>query len=245
MKDSIEPSQYPDRVCLSMVTDSSFFVTSTGTDIGKTVATRAMAEVFTAEEESVGYFKSVASGCEPSEWGYRSPDEVEMISAGGLDPDDVTASFRFNAPLSPDRAASRENKQFTVEDIMDKWKPFRESYDRVLVEGIGGVAVPFNESEDVVDLIEAMDIPAVIVVQSTLGTISYTRTAMHYLRDRQCDVRGILLTPEEGRDIEQINREHLQSIYPDAGVQLLPDVGTVENNVEDRVRTFLKGCQLL
>ncbi|MFB6355272.1 MAG: hypothetical protein ABEJ65_02005, partial [bacterium] len=63
----------------------------------------------------------------------------------------------------------------------------------------------------------------VLVVPSTLGTISYTRTAMSYLGN-EVEVRAILLTPAFGKNIEAINRDHLKSFYPDTPVRLFPNL---------------------
>jgi dethiobiotin synthetase len=224
---------------------SSVFVTSTGTEVGKTLVSRLIVNQWLGAGHSVGYFKSVASGCEESEWGYRSPDEVHLIEQSDLEPSDVTASFRFEAPLSPDRAAEKEDRAFDIDGIIDELNDFRTAYGRLVIEGIGGVAVPFNQSEDVTDLIDRLAVPVVLVAPSTLGTISYTRTAMHYLNSVQADCRGVMLTPARGREIESINRDHLQSFYPHKTVALLPDLDTTDPSViSQRTNEFLDGCDL-
>lgn len=229
-----------------MTANSSVFVTSTGTEVGKTLFSRLIINCWSGGGERIGYFKSVASGCEETDWGYRSPDEVDVIEHTDLTEEDATASFRFDAPLSPDQAAKREGRQFTNQEIEQQIATFKESYDRLVVEGIGGVAVPFNESEDVSDLIASLDYPALLVVPSTLGTISYTRTAIHYMRSAGCDPRAIVLTPEKGRDIERINRDHLRDMYPDLEVGLLPDADeATPDQLLSRVRDICEGSDLL
>lgn len=202
---------------------SNLFVTSTGTEIGKTIISDLLVKASLKNGESVGYYKPVASGCQSSEWGYRSPDEIHLIERTPLDPSDVHSTFRFEAPLSPDKAAERENSSIRVEDVLEEYRSLSQNYNRLIVEGIGGVAVPFSIDYDVTDLASDLELPAVLVASSHLGTISHTRTAVNYLRDGGVSTAGILLTPAEGRDIEETNRDHLRDFYPDKPIRLVPE----------------------
>ncbi len=202
---------------------SSLFVTSTGTEIGKTVVSTLFVRILSGTDRSVGYFKPVASGCGETEYGYRSPDEVEVIRGTALPPDRVHAGARYDAPLSPDRAARREGESIELDPLLDGWERLRTRYDSVVVEGIGGVAVPFSPRADVADLAARVDVPTVLVVSSGLGTISHTRTAVGHLRDAGVPTAGILLTPARGEEIETVNRDHLREIYPDRPVELLAE----------------------
>jgi len=225
----------------------SVFVTSTGTEVGKTLVCRACLDILRNDDRSLGYFKPVASGCRDSNWGYRSPDEIEIIRSGTLGSENVSAAFRFRDPLSPDIAAERENRSFDIDKILNDWESIRTSYDDVVVEGIGGVAVPFNNTEDVTNLIERMELPVILVVSSTLGTISHTRTAMSYLEQRNVNVPGIVLTPMKGREIERINRDHLRRFYPERNVELMPqwNKDTVSTAVYRRIESILEGCGVI
>lgn len=226
---------------------SSIFITSTGTEIGKTVFSRAVLECWNNHGIKTGYFKPVASGCEDSDWGYRSPDEVEMLQKETVPEARVEAGVRFEAPLSPDQAARREGRVCSLEQPLRTWNKIRSQADRWVVEGIGGVAVPFNRGEDVKDLIEALELPVLLVVDSILGTISHTRTAVSYLDDVVRAPSGIVVTPDTGKEIQKLNRDHLQSLYPDVPVALLPNWDDDRLTGElDRVLTnFLRKCDLL
>lgn len=201
-------------------------MTSTGTEVGKTIVSGLLSR---AMDSPAAYFKPVASGCRDGNWGYRSPDEEYMLERVGLPEEHVEAGFRYRAPLSPDKAAEKEGERLRLASIVKRCRTFLQRYPRVVVEGIGGVAVPFNFNQDVADLARELDLPTVLVVSSRLGTISHTRTAVSYLEQNRVSTDGILLTPRDGEPIEKTNRDHLREFYPDRPVELLPRVDGTES----------------
>lgn len=220
----------------------NFFVSSTGTEIGKTIVSELFVNTLLRHDASVGYYKPVASGCESSEWGYRSPDEIHIIEETPLEPSQVHATYRFDAPLSPDKAAEREDASIEPGNVIEDYSDLSDRYETLVVEGIGGVAVPFSPDYDVSDLAADLDLPVVLVVSSHLGTISHTRTAEAFLDQHQVETAGILLTPAKGRDIETTNRDHLREFHPECPVRLIPDLATtdVESVYETIEETFLR-----
>lgn len=214
------------------------FVTSTGTEIGKTIASTLLVRSLLEDHGTVGYWKPVASGCAESPYGYRSPDEVEVLERTRLEEEDVHSTYRFGAPLSPDRAALREDRSIHPETLESDWENLRDRYEALVVEGIGGIAVPFTENYDVADLIAHLGIPVLVVVASRLGTISHTRTALHYLRSHGPDGDGILLTPGDGEPIETTNRDHLREFFPDHFVDLLPRLDPENGTVPDVIHRY-------
>ncbi|MFB6355273.1 MAG: AAA family ATPase, partial [bacterium] len=71
----------------------------------------------------------------------------------GLGSDRVDSLARFQAPLSPDVAARRENSVIEYDRIRRQTLQYIDRYENVVVEGIGGVAVPFTSKYDVTSLI--------------------------------------------------------------------------------------------
>lgn len=204
------------------MTIETHFVTSTGTEIGKTLISTLLVNELSDHHDRIGYWKPVASGCRSTIYGYRSPDEETILKQTSLTDEDVISTFRFDEPLSPDQAAKRENRRIDPSDILDEWKQLRDRYEALVVEGIGGVAVPFSHSYDVTDMAYDLGLSALLVVSSQLGTISHTRTAYHYLLERDVSCTGIILTPAEGKSLEITNRNHLRDFYPKTFVDLLP-----------------------
>jgi dethiobiotin synthetase len=69
--------------------------------------------------------------------------------------------------------------------------------DIVLIEGVGGVMVPLNDRRTVLDWIEALGIPVLLVIGTYLGSISHTLTALTALRQRQIPIRALIINESE------------------------------------------------
>ena len=163
------------------------FITGTGTGVGKTLVSIGLCLKLKA-----GYWKPVQTG-EPTDEDYvRSFLPSDKICPG---------SIRLKAPLSPNQAARLEEKNLRVVDI--KWP---DSEDFLVVEGIGGVFVPLNKKETLLDLITHLQLPVIVTALSGLGTLNHTLLTLEALRKRQISVLGLILSgpshPENKRDLE-------------------------------------------
>ena len=111
------------------------------------------------------------------------------------------SSFRLKAPLSPNQATRLEKKKLQVTDIV--W-PKREDF--LVVEGIGGVFVPLNEKETLLDLMNYLKLPVIVTASSKLGTLNHTLLTLEALRKREIPVLGLILSgpphPENKKDLE-------------------------------------------
>lgn len=172
------------------------FVTATGTGVGKTLVTAALLHQLRARGEQTLALKPVLSGWpDPS----GAPSDVEiLLRAQGLDPTleriAAIAPWRFRAPLSPDMAAAREGRSLDFAELVTFTTDARKRHAGwLLVEGVGGVAVPLTERHTVLDWIAASGLPALLVAGSYLGTLSHTLTAAWALRERGVPLAGLVL----------------------------------------------------
>ncbi len=193
---------------------AAFFVTGTGTGIGKTWVTAALARAVRAGGRPVTALKPVLSGYDPG----TDPDHdaARLARAAGLDGAEPAviarvAPWRFAAPLSPDMAAAREGRTIPFDDLVafchrsiDAATP-----DAVLlIEGVGGAMVPLGDRHTVLDWITALRIPAILVGATHLGAISHALTARVALRAEAIPLAAIALSesadnpvpPAETRD---------------------------------------------
>lgn len=176
---------------------ANFFITATGTDVGKTFVTAGIIREMRRRGEPVEALKPIMSGYDSATM--SDSDAAVLLAALGRE---VTAEtieaispWRFLAPLSPDIAAARENKVIDVEAIGSYCRDhMAKNNGTLLIEGVGGVMVPLDQSRTIVDLIKALDIPAVLVTGSYLGTISHTLTALAALRHAGIEVRAIIIS---------------------------------------------------
>lgn len=150
------------------------FITATGTGVGKTYVTAALARAALTQGLTVRAVKPLLSGYDPSD---SASDAAMLLAAQGLGPQalDSVCPWRYTAPLSPDMAAAAEGKTVPVSDVMTFTRAALDGpQDVVLVEGVGGAFVPLSPSHTVADWIAAAAVPAIVVAGSYLGTLSHT-----------------------------------------------------------------------
>jgi dethiobiotin synthetase len=164
----------------------SFFVTGSGTDVGKTYATAAMIRGLRARGLRVDAIKPVLSGFDAER--PNESDTATLAQAIGreLSPEliQLITPWRYSAALSPDMAAAREGKTIPVDDVIAyaRGTAAASAADVLFVEGAGGVIVPLDSRRTIRDLIAELRWPAILVGGTYLGTISHTLTALEALR---------------------------------------------------------------
>ncbi|MDK9703871.1 MAG: dethiobiotin synthase [Sulfuritalea sp.] len=160
------------------------FITGTGTDIGKTWLACALLRHWRAAGRQVAAFKPVLSGFDPrqpqaSDAGALLAALGREVSAAGLD---AVAPWRFKAPLSPDMAAAREGRRIDFGQLVAFTRRAAGVYScATLVEGVGGVMVPLDDTHTVRDWIAGSGLPCVLVTGSYLGSLSHALTALEAL----------------------------------------------------------------
>jgi dethiobiotin synthetase len=175
---------------------SAFFVTGSGTEIGKTFITAALIHELRRRGRAVAALKPVASGCDPARAAESDPGA--LLAALGERPTmkalDRIAPWRFRAPLSPDMAAARENRSIDFAELIEHSRnAMSGAPGTLLIEGVGGVMVPLDERHTVLDWIAALRIPAIIVGGSYLGAISHVLTALDALRSRSLTIAALVV----------------------------------------------------
>lgn len=169
--------------------NKAYFITATGTDLGKTWIAAGLVAACRARGVPVRALKPVMSGFDPARPG--ECDAARILHAGGTAPkvgaDETVAAiapWRFAAPLSPDLAAAREGRRIDF-DALVGWcrREIDANAGLLLVEGIGGAMVPLDARHTVRDWIAALGIPTLLVAGSHLGALSHTLTALAALRE--------------------------------------------------------------
>ena len=184
---------------------TSYFVTSTGTDIGKTFITAGLIRTLRRAGRNVGALKPVVSGYDSSV--VETSDPAVLLKALGrtVSADEITAiaPWRFRAPLSPDLAAARESRGIDFDELLSFSRNAIASVDGVLfIEGVGGIMVPLDASHTVLDWMAALGIPLLLAVGGYLGTISHTLTAYDVLMARKLKVTAVIVSESERNPVE-------------------------------------------
>jgi len=175
---------------------TAIFVTGTGTDVGKTFVTAALIRHARAAGRAVAAFKPVVSGFDPAD--AATSDPGVLLAALGravtIEEIDRISPWRFAAPLSPDLAAAREGRAIDFHAVVEFSRRAADGRGLVLIEGVGGVMVPLDETHTVLDWMSALRVPILLVAGSYLGTISHTLTALNVLPPRNLDIAAVVVS---------------------------------------------------
>lgn len=158
-------------------------VTGTDTGVGKTVAAAAVCRALAQAPNKVArewrYWKPVQSGAEIGD------DDTGFVQRWGGVPVHPPGAV-LAAARSPDQAALREGRQLNIDQLLPP------PSGRLVVEGAGGLLVPLNEKELMVDLFAQLNLPVLVVARSGLGTINHTLLTLEAAHMRGLDVRGVI-----------------------------------------------------
>jgi dethiobiotin synthetase len=175
---------------------SGLFITSTGTDIGKTFVAVGLIRELRRRGRDVKALKPVVSGFE--EWSTPASDPARLLDALDLPatPDEIAriSPYRYRAPTSPEQAARLEGRTLDYDAMLAFCRAELAAADVLIVEGIGGVMVPLDGERTVLDWIADLKLPALVVAGNYLGTISHTLTALAALRHRRVHVAAAVLS---------------------------------------------------
>jgi dethiobiotin synthase len=175
-----------------------YFVTGTDTGVGKTVVSAVL-----AASRGWGYWKPIQTG-----------DESDTATVAQLAGCRVwNRGERLPDPVSPHLAAKRVGKVIDLDAIVAQ-APFREEW---IVEGAGGVLVPINDREKIIDLMVMLQLPVVVAARTTLGTINHTLLTLQTLRAQGLDVAKVVMVGDANPD----NKEAVED-YGDVEVEELP-----------------------
>src|SRR5271155_98716 len=185
---------------------SAFFITATGTDIGKTYVTAGLLRHLRSEGAST--IKPVASGFTAET--AATSDPVQLLEAMG---EAITAEtltrispWRFAEPLSPDMAAAREGRVIDFDALVEFCRAgVFAAKGPFFIEGVGGVMVPLDARHTVRDWLAALGLPVVLVAGPYLGTISHTLTALDVLARTRLRVAALVVneTAESAVPLEE------------------------------------------
>ena len=180
------------------------FIAGAHTDVGKTFVACGLIAAVRAAGRSVDALKPVASGFDPADW--VGSDCGRLLTALGRPLDeaglDAITPWRFAEPLAPPMAARQEGRALPLEAVTrlcrDRLAASRA--DLLIIEGAGGLMSPLADDATNLDLMLALNLPAILVGGSYLGAISHTLTALEVLRARGQAVVAVVMSQDAGPD---------------------------------------------
>ena len=174
-------------LCSNLIT-MKIFVTGIGTDVGKTIASAIITESLEAD-----YWKPIQAG----DLDNSDSHKIKCFLSNKktvIHPN----SYALNTPASPHLAAERDG--ITI-DLKKMTEPKTENH--LVIEGAGGVFVPLNSSDCVIDLIQP-DYKVIVVSRHYLGSINHTLLTVEALKNRKIAIAGIIFSGAENKATEEI-----------------------------------------
>jgi dethiobiotin synthetase len=157
------------------------FVTGTDTGVGKTVLSAALLLRY----PEASYWKPIQTG----------PDddtaEVRRLSNGQV----IYEGVRLPDPVSPHLAAQRVEMTIDLDPLVNQVHS-----TPLIVEGAGGVLVPVNDSQTMIDLMALLGLPVIVAARTTLGTINHTLLTLEALRRRSLKIAGVVMIGDADAD---------------------------------------------
>ncbi|HVY85708.1 MAG TPA: dethiobiotin synthase [Caulobacterales bacterium] len=200
---------------------SAIFITGAGTDIGKTHIACALLSAWRAQGVACDALKPVVSGFDPE--APAGSDPVNLLEALGREVSAEAiariAPLRFRAPLAPPLAAKLEDMEINFDALLEFCRIRTQLTEGVLlIEGAGGVMSPLTEARTFLDLIAALEAPALFVAGSYLGAVSHALTGLECLRMRGVSVAAVIVNESEENAGLQETRDMIQRMRPDLPV---------------------------
>ena len=186
-------------------------ITGTDTNVGKTTVAAAVMLRY-RNLHRLKYWKPIQTGIEIDD-DTRTVRELTRCADNELHP----SGIRLRNPLAPYLSAKLSGTRITIEKVVAHIGTDPESV-RWIVEGAGGVLVPINESETMIDLMTALGIPVVIAARSSLGTINHTLMTLEALRHRKLETAGVVMVGERNA----ANREAIETFGKVAVIDEIP-----------------------
>ncbi|MDE3235459.1 MAG: dethiobiotin synthase [Bacteroidota bacterium] len=188
------------------------FITGIGTDVGKTIVSAIVTEALQAD-----YWKPIQAGFDTG---------TDALTVANLITNTVSTFhkevYKLQLPASPHISAREENISINLDIIANSFSSLSSSNSRIIIEGAGGLLVPLNENEFVIDLIEKLHAKVILVSRNYLGSINHSLLTAAVCKQRNIDVIGWIFN-DHYMDYEQ-EIVHWSGLSKIASVPLLQTV---------------------
>ncbi|MEJ5994923.1 dethiobiotin synthase [Pedobacter sp. Du54] len=189
--------------------NESYFITGIGTGIGKTIASAVLTEKLKAD-----YWKPIQAG---------DLDQSDSLMVKSLLSNSVSTihpeQYRLNHPLSPHLAAKLDGLSINLKEFK-----LPNTENKLIIEGAGGLMVPLNEEDLILDLIKELNLQVIVVSKNYLGSINHTLLTVNTLKQNQISIKGIIFNGE-------VNEESERYILKYGNIKTLgriPDLHTID-----------------
>ena len=167
---------------------NKIFITGIGTDVGKTIVSAIVVEALKAD-----YWKPIQAG----ELEFSDSDKIRSLISNDRSRI-LESSYALKTPMSPHAAAAIDGITIELDKII-----IPDTLNNIVIEGAGGLLVPLNEKDTILDIIEN-DYKIIVVSRHYLGSINHTLLTIETLRNQGFEISGIIFSGMENETTENI-----------------------------------------
>jgi len=191
--------------------NNKYFITGIGTDIGKTVISALLIEKLKAD-----YWKPIQAG-------NLEDSDSHFIQKFTNCKKIHSEQFKLTEPMSPHAAAKIDNININLNEFK-----IPSTIYPLIIEGAGGLMVPINDNDLVLDLIKHFNIPVIIVSKNYLGSINHTLLTIEVLMKNNIQIKGVIFNGDSNPETERI-------IVLQTGIHILGKIPTIEKITKDSI----------
>lgn len=171
------------------------FVTGIGTGIGKTIVSAILTEKLKAD-----YWKPIQSG---------DLDDSDTLKVKSLISNTVSRfhpeAYRLTQPYSPHKSAAIDGITIDPKKII-----LPHTSNQLIIEGAGGLMVPLNDQDLMIDLIQQLNAEAILVIKHYLGSINHSLLSLEALYSRNIPVKAVIFNGDSDKDSEELIRKYIK-----------------------------------
>ena len=169
----------------------SVFITGTDTGIGKTWVACGLIRQLVASGLRVAGMKPVASGAQMQDGKLRNEDALHLIEAANVEvPYEWVNPYCFAPAIAPHIAAQQAGMPIKPDIIYSAYQQLAAVADVVVVEGVGGWAVPISSTKTMADIARLLNLPVVMVVGMRLGCINHALLTAQAIQSASLTLRA-------------------------------------------------------
>ncbi|MBK0383501.1 dethiobiotin synthase [Pedobacter sp. SD-b] len=183
-----------------------YFITGIGTEIGKTMVSACLVEKLKAD-----YWKPIQSG---------DLDNSDTDKVRNLISNDRSffhqETYRLTQPFSPHHSANLDHVKIDLNNFK-----IPETDNNLIIEGAGGLMVPLNDKDLIIDLIKKLDVEVILVSKNYLGSINHTLLSIEALKSRNIKIKGVVFNGDKNPSTENI-------IIKTTGIEVVANIPQLE-----------------
>ena len=208
--------------------NKGYFVTATGTDVGKTFITALLVKKWRDSGIDAGYYKVALSGAElrDGKWVAGDADYVKRI-ANLSDTQEQLVSYVYKEAVSPHLAARKEGNPVELAKVQADFEAACARHEFIFAEGSGGIICPIRYDDQkifLVDIMKTFGLPLLIVTTAALGSINACVLTVEYARSCGLSIRGLIVNRYGSSGNLEMEDDNIRMMQDLTGLEILAKI---------------------